>query len=78
MDGGVRERELAYENFATRSARTRIDSSFAAVNRFGMFETAVVAVAVFAVVDDVASVLPDELSTIGATTVHSSRAARFG
>ena len=47
-----------------------------------MLETAIVAVAVgvavFAVVDDVACVSPDESSTIGATTVDSSRVVRFG
>lgn len=47
-----------------------------------MLETLVVAVAVYvavlAVIDDVARVSPDESSTIAASTVDSSPAARFG
>ena len=75
LDGGVGKHKPAEANFATRAALTRIDSSSAAVNRFSMLETAVVAVAVcvtvVAVDDDLAHVSPDEWSTIVASVVYS-------
>ena len=43
-----------------------------------MIEAALVAAAELAVVGTVTFVLPDESSTIGATTVDSSRTACFG
>ena len=43
-----------------------------------MLETALVVAAELAVVCNVACVSPDESSTIGATTVNSSRTTRFG
>ena len=78
LEGGVGERECASANFATRATRTRIRSFSADVSRFEMLEAALVTAAELAVVGTVACVSPDESSTIGATTVNSSRITRFG
>lgn len=74
----MRDLEPALANFATPAARTLINSFSAAGSSFGIIETAVFAVAVFAVVDNVACVLPNESSKIGVSIVDALQAVRFG